>query len=52
MSATRAFIVRSFGFKEGINFDEVERLLIAPALAELEIEGRTTGENHTTREHS
>jgi hypothetical protein len=44
MSATRAFIVRPFGSKEGIDFNEVERLLIAPALAALGIEGRTTGE--------
>jgi hypothetical protein len=43
MSAPRAFIVRPFGSKEGIDFDEVERLLISPALATLGIEGRTTG---------
>ena len=44
MSVTRAFIVRPFGVKEGINFEEVERKLIAPALQECGIEGRTTGE--------
>jgi hypothetical protein len=44
MVATRAFIVRPFGTKEGIDFDAVERLLIAPALTALGIEGRTTGE--------
>ena len=44
MVATRAFIVRPFGLKDGIDFDEVEKQLIAPALAALEIEGRTTGE--------
>jgi tetratricopeptide (TPR) repeat protein len=40
----RAFIVRPFGTKEGINFNDVEEKLIDPALRELEIEGRTTGE--------
>jgi hypothetical protein len=44
MSATRAFIVRPFGVKEGIDFEEVERKLIAPALQKSGIEGRTTGE--------
>jgi hypothetical protein len=44
MVATRAFIVRPFGLKDGIDFDEVEKQLIAPALAALKIEGRTTGE--------
>src|SRR5262245_55162617 len=44
MSAMRAFIVRPFGTKEGIDFDEVEAKLIAPALKQLGIEGRTTGE--------
>jgi hypothetical protein len=44
MSATRAFIVRPFGVKEGIDFEEVERRLIAPALEACGIEGRTTGE--------
>jgi hypothetical protein len=44
MSPTRGFIVRPFGIKEGINFEEVERKLIAPALEKCGIEGRTTGE--------
>jgi tetratricopeptide (TPR) repeat protein len=38
----RAFIVRPFGIKNEIDFDEVERLLIAPALKEVKAEGRTT----------
>ena len=38
----RAFIVRPFGTKEGINFDEVERQLIAPALKKIGVEGGTT----------
>lgn len=38
----RAFIVRPLGQKEGIDFDVVEADLIAPALDELEIGGRTT----------
>lgn len=40
----RAFIVRPFGEKEGIDFDRVERELIDPALTRLEIAGRTTGD--------
>lgn len=43
-AATRAFIVRPFRVQEGIDFDRVERELIAPALAACGIEGRTTGE--------
>src|SRR6185369_2081502 len=45
-----AFFVRPFGTKEGIDFDEVERALIRPALLRLRdehdiaIEGGTTGE--------
>lgn len=47
--ALRAFIVRPFGTKndkqgQPIDFDRVERELIAPALTALDIEGRTTGE--------
>src|SRR4029434_11129211 len=38
----RAFIVRPFGTKNEINFDEVERLLIAPALKRIGADGRTT----------
>ncbi len=40
----RAFIVRPFGLKQNIDFDAVERDLIAPALDALGITGRTTGE--------
>jgi len=46
----RAFFVRPFGTKEGIDFDEVERVLIRPALMrlknehEISIDGGTTGE--------
>lgn len=39
-----AFIIRPFGTKQGIDFDRVERELIHPALAELDIAGRTTAE--------
>ncbi len=39
-----AFIVRPFGVKNGIDFDLVERELIRPALAVLNISGGTTGE--------
>ena len=38
----RAFIVRPFGTKDGINFDEIESLLIAPALKRIGAEGGTT----------
>lgn len=38
----RAFIVRPFGTKNGINFDEVQKNLIAPALAACDIQGGTT----------
>ncbi len=44
MGALSAFIVRPFGEKKGVNFDEVERDLIGPALDRLGIPGRTTGE--------
>src|SRR5215217_5788857 len=40
----RAFIIRPFGTKNGINFDEVESKLIDPALNRLNITGRTTME--------
>src|SRR5687768_8867754 len=40
----RAFIIRPFGEKGGINFDRVEAELIDPALDRLEITGRTTGD--------
>ena len=38
----RAFIIRPFGTKNEINFDEVERVLIAPALKAVGAEGGTT----------
>ena len=44
MRVTRAFIVRPFGVKDGIDFDEVEEKLIAPALNACGTEGRTTAE--------
>jgi tetratricopeptide (TPR) repeat protein len=40
----RAFIIRPFGTKNDINFDEVESKLIDPALTRLNITGRTTME--------
>src|SRR5262245_23269894 len=40
--ALRAFIIRPFGTQREINFDDVERVLIAPALDRLGIGGRTT----------
>lgn len=39
---TRAFIVRPFGTKDGINFEQVQKNLIAPALAACDIQGGTT----------
>jgi hypothetical protein len=42
MEVARAFIVRPFGTQDGIDFDRVERDLIAPALKLAGIEGRTT----------
>ena len=44
MQVTRAFIVRPFGTQAEIDFDRVERDLIAPALDQAAIEGRTTGD--------
>jgi hypothetical protein len=38
----RAFIIRPFGIKNDINFDEVEQLLIAPALKRIGAQGGTT----------
>jgi hypothetical protein len=38
----RAFIIRPFGTKNDINFDDVEQKLIAPALSRLQIPGCTT----------
>jgi tetratricopeptide (TPR) repeat protein len=40
----RAFIVRPFGVKNNIDFNEVEEKLIGPALDRLGVTGRTTGE--------
>src|SRR5947207_12047136 len=40
----RAFIIRPFGAKKGIDFERVERELIGPALDHIHAEGRTTGE--------
>lgn len=38
----KAFIVRPFGTKSGIDFESVQKYLIAPALAALDIQGSTT----------
>lgn len=38
----KSFIVRPFGTKEGINFEEVQKTLIAPALAVCDVHGGTT----------
>lgn len=40
----RAFIIRPFGTRKGINFDDVEHSLIGPALERIGAEGGTTGE--------
>ena len=40
----RAFVVRSFGTKRGIDFEKVHRELIGPALARIGAGGGTTGE--------
>jgi len=39
----RAFVVRPFGTRSGIDFDAVDQRLIQPALKNREIEGATTG---------
>ena len=39
----RAFIIRPFGTKAGIDFEKVDAELIAPALERLKLEGGTTG---------
>jgi tetratricopeptide (TPR) repeat protein len=41
---TRAFIIRPFGTKAGVDFDAIEEKLIQPALAQLDIAGSTTTE--------
>ena len=38
----RAFIIRPFNTKQGIDFNDVEATLIGPALEQLRITGRTT----------
>jgi hypothetical protein len=43
-SKLRAFIVRPFGIKSEIDFDRVEKELIAPALEAVGAKGGTTGE--------
>jgi tetratricopeptide (TPR) repeat protein len=40
----RAFIIRPFGTRKGIDFDAVENKLVGPALKNVGAEGRTTGE--------
>jgi hypothetical protein len=40
----RAFIIRPFGVKEGVNFDAVDERLIQPALAQIGVSGNTTTE--------
>src|SRR5262249_5212495 len=39
-----AFIVRAFGTKSGVDFEQVDRVLISVALDRLQITGRTTQE--------
>jgi len=41
---TRAFIIRPFGAKGGVNFDAVDESLIQPALAQIGVTGNTTTE--------
>ncbi len=41
---TRAFIIRPFGVKAGVNFDAVDEKLIQPALAQIGVTGDTTTE--------
>lgn len=40
----RAFVIRSFGEKAGVDFDRVDEELIKPALQQLGIDGGTTSE--------
>ncbi len=44
MARAFAFIIRPFGTKAGVDFERVERDLVDPALAALEVAGRTTAE--------
>ncbi len=39
---TRAFIIRPFGKKKGLDFDRIEQELIGPALMQAGVDGRTT----------
>src|SRR6186997_932574 len=41
---TRAFIIRPFGTKAGVDFDAIEEKLIQPALAQIGVAGSTTTE--------
>ena len=41
---TRAFIIRPFGAKGGVNFDAIDEKLIQPALSQIGITGSTTTE--------
>ncbi len=41
---TRAFIIRPFGAKGGVNFDDIDEALIQPALRQIGIAGSTTTE--------
>src|ERR1041384_6146732 len=38
----KAFVVRPFGTKRDLNFEDTHKYLIAPALAALDIQGNTT----------
>ncbi|HEX4750817.1 MAG TPA: tetratricopeptide repeat-containing protein [Bryobacteraceae bacterium] len=40
----RAFIIRPFGTRKGVDFNSVEDKLVGPALQNIGAEGRTTGE--------
>ena len=40
----KAFIVRPFGVKQGVDFDRVEEVLIKPALQQIGVSGGTTAE--------
>ena len=42
---TRAFIIRPFGAKAGVNFDAVDEQLIQPALAQIGVSGNTPQED-------
>ena len=42
LCAKKAFIVRPFGTKAGINFDDIQEYLITPALAGVDVQGSIT----------